>query len=100
MRWRCQDRKCKGALHIENDILIKEKVEHSHMGSVEKCKALKIKREIKQKAITTKERSVNIIISEFANIDNDVILHLPNFNSIRDGVTRARNKIIGLFLKI
>ncbi|KAG0437066.1 hypothetical protein DMUE_3902 [Dictyocoela muelleri] len=101
VRYRCQCRKCKGALIIK-DYLVISQFPHNHDADPQKSTRLikmhKIRTMAKSSNATTQNVLNNVLGIEISN--REIINVLPTFESIRDRVTRDRNKIIGNFPNI
>ncbi|KAF7685426.1 hypothetical protein CDIK_3825, partial [Cucumispora dikerogammari] len=90
-RWRCKNRKCTGALIIdETNEQISEKI-HNHPPNHNSIEKTKIIEQIKKRATTTTERPIDIITKHTKNVKEDIIKTIPNFSYLRDTITRRRN---------
>ncbi|KAI5154391.1 hypothetical protein ENBRE01_3368 [Enteropsectra breve] len=96
VRWRCQNRKCKGTL-ITVDNLIIERTPHMHLPEEIKCKKLRLMNNCKTRITTTMQDNQEIISSLIMEADNDVIGDLPSLKSINNLLTKKRNNSIGVF---
>lgn len=91
-RWRCQTRKCLGVLYIDTNGIITNQEQHNHEANIMKCQRILINYKIQQRAKNSKIRHNDIIIEETKNISNETIAHLAKFSTLRDSITRKRNR--------
>lgn len=92
--YRCQNRKCKARIKIyenKEPILIKE---HTHEEDKEKILRIKANNTIKERSLSTKELSSDIITAVSKDLDGDVIGNMPKIKSLICKVYRERKKAI------
>lgn len=93
IRWRCQNRSCKGSLIITNSNLIINSVVHNHSNEVLKIEKLTILDKIKNRALETTESSSSIVVRAIRTIENnDLKTEMPSISSMIDGIRKKRNK--------
>jgi hypothetical protein len=93
LRWRCMNRTCKGSMILDLENKIKRSIEHNHIANFEECIKTITLNKIKTVALKTNERALDVIVKNLKELNKPEICEIPNLNSIRDGITRIRNKI-------
>ena len=91
--WRCQKR-CTGTLVVDKDGNIVSRKDHSHAPDEIKCKKMEVMNNIKIKTLKSNDTATNIIISETIKLDEEIVVQLPNISSMRDNITKPRNKLL------
>lgn len=91
-RFRCTDRRCRGALILgpQNDVL--ETRPHSCIITQANINANIAGRRIQERINTTSENIVDIYTTVTAEQPNNVLSRLPSYRTIRDYATRLRNR--------
>jgi hypothetical protein len=87
--WRCESRACSGAAQTENKIFTLLRP-HDHESKYEKGEAVMCSNEMKERALTTKEKLSDIITRFIRGNDQTLIVNMPKYKSIIDSITKVR----------
>jgi hypothetical protein len=73
---------------------------HNHPNNEAKIEVMKMKQNIISKARGTSEKSSCIVVAEISNKNEEVLLNCPKYSSMRDSITRIRNKMVNFIPQI
>ena len=95
--FRCSERNCKGSivLDVENNILRTQN--HNHAPNFTRIIRANMREELVERALTTRERGVNIVTGITKNLSNSEQQKLPAFSHMRDVITKKRNNSTNRF---
>lgn len=94
IRWRCKNRTCQGNVYtLGNEVT--DSSRHNHANEIDAVVRLRALNAIRERAITTRERTNHIITSHTSVMSPEDITSLPFYSSIRDNLVRKRNKLFG-----
>ena len=91
-RYRCRNRKCPGKLVLSDKNEVIDTEAHSHAPNNNELEAEIVCKNIRKRALSTTETSQAIVRRETTNVDDEVVLKLPKLKSMKDMVTKSRNK--------
>lgn len=92
-RYRCQERRCKGSIILDEKQFVINQTDHNHRSNQYKCDIVKINNEIK-KAIENGMSIREAITSTTSDLIVELITELPKYENIRDNIVKKRNKIL------
>ena len=89
--FRCEKRTFYGSIRIIENRLFAIRL-HNHDANFEQMKVIKLKDDIKARALNTSERPIDIV-NMYVKEENMILTpHIPKLSNIVDGITRIRRR--------
>lgn len=92
-RWRCVHRTCQGSIFTDSENSVVTKNMHNHTNDQNRIQKMVCLENIKEKTLHTKDSNNDIIVENISTLTENVIEIMPKLSTIRDEITRKRNKI-------
>ncbi|XP_077297621.1 uncharacterized protein LOC143919269 isoform X6 [Arctopsyche grandis] len=90
--WRCTQKKCSGRVKVNQNNVIVVVSEHNHASDPDRNEAFKIVAKIRQQAIMTNEKPLQIIQQAEAGVSSEVASNLPKYTASKRLIQRQRNR--------
>jgi hypothetical protein len=90
--WRCKLRCCKGRMVTNTSKEIISVINHNHNGCEATCQAEIMRYKIKSASENSNNPVLEMLSNVVKNCDENVIAKLPKLASLKDSITRIRNK--------
>ena len=94
-RYRCRQRSCYGKILVSSSNEVTELTPHNHLGDAQKIMAEVSAKKIKDRALETTEAPRSVVANVLRDLNESERLETPKLKSMRDSVTKARNKEFG-----